>query len=126
VTSFAVGPNTIVAIILGSDVGETSDGLQDTTARFAETRALLEAVEADYLWLDPTSPGVVSGLSEELSVWEVGLATGDLLPVPANSASDVRYRLVLAPPSSPDNPAGQVQFYVGEQLLSERVAVQAS
>jgi serine-type D-Ala-D-Ala carboxypeptidase (penicillin-binding protein 5/6) len=125
VTSFAVGPNEIVAVILGSDVSEATDGSQDTTARFAETRALLDAVKADYLWLDPTSPGVVSGLVEELSVWEVDLASDDLLPVPASSAGDVRYRLVLAPPSAPENQAGEVQFYVGEQLLSERAAVQA-
>jgi D-alanyl-D-alanine carboxypeptidase (penicillin-binding protein 5/6) len=125
VTSFAVGPNEIVAVVLGSDVGEATDGSQDTTARFAETRALLDAVKADYLWLDPTSPGVVSGLVEELSVWEVDLASNALLPVPANSAGDVRYRLVLAPPSAPQGPAGEVQFYVGGQLLSERVALQA-
>ena len=81
-TSFAVGPNRIVAVILGSDVAETTDGSQDNTARFAETRALLDAVKADYLWLDPTSPGVVSGLAEELSVWEVDLATGDLASSP--------------------------------------------
>jgi D-alanyl-D-alanine carboxypeptidase (penicillin-binding protein 5/6) len=125
VTSFAVGPNEIVAVILGSDVAETTEGAQDSTARFAETRALLDAVRADYLWLDPTSPGVVSGLVEELSVWEVDLATNDLLPVPAGSGDEVRYRLVLAPPSDPEVPAGQVQFYVGEQLLSERAALQA-
>jgi D-alanyl-D-alanine carboxypeptidase len=125
VTSFAVGPNQIVAVILGSDVAETTDGSPDNTARFAETRALLDAVKGDYLWLDPTSPGAVSGLAEELSVWEVDLATGDLLPVPASSADEVRYRLVLGPPSDPESPAGQVQFYVGEQLLSERAALQA-
>jgi D-alanyl-D-alanine carboxypeptidase (penicillin-binding protein 5/6) len=125
VTSFAVGPNQIVAVILGSDVAETTEGTQDSTARFAETRALLDAVEADYLWLDPTSPGAVSGLSEELSVWEVDLGTGDLLPVPASGADDLRYRLVLDPPADPESPAGEVQFYVGEQLLSERAALQA-
>jgi serine-type D-Ala-D-Ala carboxypeptidase (penicillin-binding protein 5/6) len=125
VTSFAVGPNQVVAVVLGSDVGEATDGSQDTSARFAETRALLEAVNADYLWLDPTSPGVVSGLAEELSVWEVDLATSDLLPVPASSAGEVRYRLILAPPAAPESPAGQVQFFVGEQLLSERAALQA-
>jgi serine-type D-Ala-D-Ala carboxypeptidase (penicillin-binding protein 5/6) len=118
VTSFAVGPNEIV-------VSEAADGSQDTTARFAETRALLDAVIADYIWLDPRSPGVVSGLVEELSVWEVDLASDALLPVPANSAGDVRYRLVLAPPSAPQSPAGEVQFYVGEQLLSELAALQA-
>lgn len=126
VTSFAIGPNDIVAVILGSDVSEATDGSPDTTARFAETRALLDAVKADYLWLDLRSPGVVSGLVEELSVWEVDLASDALLPVPANSAGDVRYRLVLAPPSAPQSPAGEVQFYVGEQLLSQRAALQAS
>ena len=125
VTSFMVGPNEIVAVILGSDVSEATDGSQDTTARFSETRALLDAVKADYLWLDPKSPGVVAGLVEELSVWDVDLANDALLPVPASSGTDVRYRLVLAPPSVPENPAGEVQFYVGEQLLSERSALQA-
>jgi len=125
VTSFAVGPNEIVAVVLGSAVSEGTDGLQDTTARFAETRALLDAVKADYLWLDPTSPGVVSGLVDELSVWDVDLAGDDLLPVPASSAADIRYRLVLAPPSAAEDPAGEVRFYVGEQLLSERAALQA-
>jgi serine-type D-Ala-D-Ala carboxypeptidase (penicillin-binding protein 5/6) len=125
VTSFAVGPNEVVAVMLGSDVGEATDGSQDTSARFAETRTLLDAVKADYIWLDPTSPGVVAGLAEELSVWEVDLATSDLLPVPASSASEVRYRLILAPPAAPESPAGQVQFFVGEQLLSERAALQA-
>src|SRR5215217_6091902 len=125
VTSFAVGPNKIVAVILGSDVSEATDGSQDTSARFSETRALLDAVKADYLWLDPTAPGIVAGLAEELSVWEVDLANDALLPVPASSGGDVRYRLILAPPSAPENPAGEVQFYVGEQLLSERAALQA-
>src|SRR5215211_2073544 len=125
VTSFMVGPNEIVVVILGSDVSEATDGSQDTTARFSETRALLDAVKADYLWLDPRSPGAVAGLVEELSVWDVDLANDALLPVPASSGTDVRYRLVLAPPSVPENPAGEVQFYVGEQLLSERSALQA-
>src|SRR5215213_11702137 len=125
VTSFAVGPNEIVAVVLGSAVSEGTDGSQDASARFTETRTLLDAVKAEYVWLDPTSPGVVAGLSDELSVWEVHLSTGDLLPVPASSAGEVRYRLVLAPPAAPESPAGQVQFFVGEQLLSERAALQA-
>lgn len=126
VTSFAVGPNDIVAVVLGSEISESSDGFQENSARFADTRALLNAVSADYVWLDPATPGVVPGLVEELSVWDVDLAAGDLLPVPAASAAEIRYRLVLEPPSSPEKPAGQVRFYVGEELLSERSALQLS
>lgn len=124
VTSFAVGPNTVVSVVLGSEIAESADGLQNNTARFADTRAILDAVREEYVWLDPDSPGVVSGLVEELSVWEVDLGTDDLVPVPAANAEEVRYRLVLAPPTEPPNPAGHVQFYVGTRLLSELPALQ--
>ncbi|MBW3633787.1 MAG: serine hydrolase [Chloroflexi bacterium] len=124
VTSFAVGPNTVVSVVLGSEIAESADGLQNNTARFADTRAILDAVREEYVWLDPDSPGEVSGLVEELSVWEVDLGTDDLVPVPAANAEEVRYRLVLAPPTEPPNPAGHVQFYVGTRLLSELPALQ--
>ena len=125
VTSFAIGPNTVVAVVLGSEIAESADGLQDNTARFADTRAILDAVRAEYVWLNPSSPGTVSGLVEELAVWEVDLGTDDLVPVPAANAEEVRYRLVLAPPTEPLGPAGHIQFYVGTRLLSELPALQA-
>jgi D-alanyl-D-alanine carboxypeptidase len=124
VTSFAVGPNDVVAVVLGSEIAESSDGLQDNNARFADTRAILEAVREDYVWLDPASPGAISGLLEELSVWQVNLPPESMLPVPAEATADVRYRLVLAPPAQPQSPAGQIEFYVGTRLLSELPALQ--
>jgi D-alanyl-D-alanine carboxypeptidase (penicillin-binding protein 5/6) len=125
VTSFAVGSNDVVAVVLGSEIAESTDGLQDNNARFADTRSILDAVREDYVWLDPSSPDAVSGLLEELSVWEVALPSESMLPVPAEATADVRYRLVLAPPAEPKRPAGQIQFYVGARLLSELPAVQA-
>ena len=125
VTSFAVGPNDVVAVVLGSEIAESTDGLQDNNARFADTRAILEAVREDYVWLDPASPGAISGLLEELSVWQVDLPSDSMLPVPAEAIVDVRYRLVLAPPAEPQRPAGEIQFYVGTRLLSELPALQA-
>jgi serine-type D-Ala-D-Ala carboxypeptidase (penicillin-binding protein 5/6) len=126
VTSFTIGPNEVVAVVLGSEIEESTDGLQDNSARFADTRAILDAVREDYVWLDPGSPGVVSGLLEELSVWDVDLGTDGLLPVPAENAEEVRYRLILAPPSEPQSPAGHIQFYIGTRLLSELPALQTS
>ena len=126
VTAFAVGPNTVLAVVLGSEVDESSEGVQDNSARFADTRALIDAVNTDYLWLDPASPGVVAGLSDELAVWEVALADNSLLPVPTGGAAELRYRLVLQPPAAPRDPVGNVEFFVGERLLSARPALQAS
>jgi D-alanyl-D-alanine carboxypeptidase (penicillin-binding protein 5/6) len=126
VASYAVGPNEVVAVILGSELSVTADGQQDGSARFADMRSLMQAISDDYVWLDPTAPGVLSGLSDELRVWDVTLGANDLLPVPAAQVAQVRYRLVLGPPSKPQLPAGEVQIYVGDVLLSELPALQAS
>jgi D-alanyl-D-alanine carboxypeptidase (penicillin-binding protein 5/6) len=125
VTAFSVGPNTILAVVLGSEVDESSEGIQDNSARFADTRVLISAVSDSYVWLDPASPGIVAGLSDELSVWEAELVDNALLPVPASAAAELRYRLVLLPPADPDQPVGDVEFFVGERLLSVRPALQA-
>ena len=75
-------------------------------------------------WIDPSQPGVIPGLQEELSVWQVDLPDGVLLPVPADDAAQLRYRLVLTPPATAQEPAGTVQFFVADRLLSQRTAFQ--
>jgi D-alanyl-D-alanine carboxypeptidase (penicillin-binding protein 5/6) len=125
VTSYPVGANTVLAVVLGSELVETADGAQDNTARYADTRALFDAVTSGYAWLDPAAPGIVAGLPEELSVWQVDLPDGILVPVPAGEESRLRYRLVLQPPAAAQEPAGEVQFFVDDRLLSEQTALQA-
>ncbi len=126
VTTFAVGPNEVIAVILGSDALETTEGLQDYSVRFSEMRQVISATSTEYTWLDPATAGGVSGLLEELAVWDVSLDEGGLLPVPTASATQVKYRLVLAPPPDQGSPAGEIHFFVGDQLISTRPAVQAN
>jgi D-alanyl-D-alanine carboxypeptidase (penicillin-binding protein 5/6) len=126
VTSFEVGPNEVIAVVLGSDLIESSDGVQDNSARFQDTRTLLNAVQSEYVWLDPAEPGAIAGLEDELQVWDVSLEESVLLPVPASRAEDIRYRLVLDQPGSQEQPAGEVHFFVDDELLSERFAIQMS
>jgi D-alanyl-D-alanine carboxypeptidase len=125
VTSFDVGPNEVITVVLGSELTETADGGQDNSARYADTRSLIQAVNAEYLWIDPAAPGTVEGLPEEMLVWDVALDEG-LQPVPATEMANLRYRMVLGPPAEPAAPAGDVLFFVGDRLLAERTAMQAS
>jgi D-alanyl-D-alanine carboxypeptidase len=125
VTSYKVGSNDVIAVVLGSELTEDAEGLQDNSARFADTRALMSATSADYIWIDPAEPGRISGLLEELTIWDAGLDDDALLPVPSASADDIRYRLILEPPVEPADPVGKIQFFVGDRLLSERPAIQA-
>lgn len=125
VTTFQMGANNVIAVVLGSEIVEDAEGFQDNSARFDDTRELMTAASADYVWLDPVAPGSVNGLLEELTVWDASLTVGVLLPVPAANAGDVRYRLILDPPVSPADPVGEVQFFIDDRLLSERSAIQA-
>lgn len=125
VTSFAIGPNNVVAVVLGSELRQMPDGGQDNSARYTDTRSLLASLESEYLWLNPADPATVAGLQDELQVWNVVLRDGALVPVPMTQAGEIRYRLILGPPGSPDAAAGAVQFFVGSQLVSEQTAVQA-
>ena len=126
VTSFSVGPNLVIAVVLGSEFTESSDGVQDNSARYEDTRTILAAARDDYVWIDPTAPGNVVGLDDELAIWGTALAQDALLPVPTAAASEVRYRLVLGPPSSSAEAVGEVQFFVGERLISARPTLQAA
>ena len=93
---------------------------------FSDTRALIAAVNQDYVWIDPAAPGQIAGLLDELRVWDVSFANAALLPVPIDRASEVRYRLILEPPAAPQEIAGEVQFFVDDTLLSARPAYQVS
>ncbi len=124
VTAFAIEKNEIITVVLGSDIQESADGAQVNTARFDDTRTLIDAARSDFLWMNPGEPGVISGLTDELAVWDVELTTGDLLPVPAGSASQIRYRVVLSPPGNPQSKVGEVEFYVGDRYLSGLPTIQ--
>jgi D-alanyl-D-alanine carboxypeptidase len=124
VTAFAIEKNEVVTVVLGSDITESADGAQVNTARFDDTRTLIDAARSDYLWMNPAEPGVIAGLSDELAVWDVGLTSGDLLPIPASSASQIQYRVVLSPPGNAQSEVGQVEFYVGDRYLSGLPAFQ--
>jgi D-alanyl-D-alanine carboxypeptidase (penicillin-binding protein 5/6) len=124
VTAFTVDKNEVVTVVLGSDVREAADGAQVNTARFDDTRTLIDAVRSDFLWMNPAEPGVIAGLTDELAVWDVALQSGDLLPVPASSAAKIRYRVVLSPPGNSLSEVGEVEFYVGDRYLSGLPTIQ--
>jgi D-alanyl-D-alanine carboxypeptidase (penicillin-binding protein 5/6) len=125
-TSFDLGPGQIVAVVLGSEFTVDEEGFPDYSQRFADTRTLMSAAESGYVWLDLTSPDTLSGLAEELAVWDVALPEQIQVPVAVQDASQLRYRLRLAPPDSADGSAGELQVYVGDALLLSRATVVAS
>lgn len=125
-TSFDVGPGQIVAVVLGSAYTESEDGFPDYSQRFADTRALMAAASDDFVWLDLSAPDTLSGLAEELAVWDVALPEQVQVPVPVRDASQVRYRLRLSPPDTADGVSGELQLYVGDALVLSRPTVVAN
>lgn len=125
VTSYNVGSNQVVAVVLGSAVEETTEGVQDSTARYDDTRLLMTTVDEDFVWVDPSNPsapGPLTGLREELRVWGVNVGSTAFVPIPAGRDSDVSYRLVLDEDDAAEV-SGEVRFYLDDAILSELPAV---
>jgi D-alanyl-D-alanine carboxypeptidase len=125
VTSYNVGPNQVLTVVLGSDVEENAEGIQDSTARYEDTRLLMATVDEDFVWVDPSNPsapGPLIELRQELQVWGVNVASAAFIPIPAGRDSDVSYRLVLDAGEA-DAISGEVRFYLDDTVLSELDAV---
>ena len=125
-TSFDLGPGQIVAVVLGSAYTEDAEGFPNYSQRFADTRTLMSAAESGFVWLDLTSPDTLTGLTEELAVWDVALPEQIQVPVAIQDTSQLRYRLRLAPPDSAGGDAGELQVYVGDALLLSQPTVVAN
>lgn len=126
ITAVEIGGNRVIATVLGSETVIDEAGVRTSPARFDDVRRLLAAADEDYRWLDPTDGEALAGLSDELAVWETTLPTGPALVVPSGRADELRYRLQLGPAAKPDQPVGQVLFFVGSDFLSERPVLQAA
>lgn len=126
ISAITVGQNLVVTVVLGSPVESAPDGTTESPARFADTRAILDALPNDYRWLNPVQADEIGGLSEELGVWQAALPDGPAIVVPVARVADLRYRLQLGRPDKPDATIGRVLFFVGDTLLSERSVVQAA
>lgn len=126
VSVLKIGSNDIVSVVLGSPLDPSDNGALHSSARFADMRALIAALHADFQWVDPTTPDAFPGLAEELSVWGAYLPETNDVAVPVARAAQARYRLVLGPPSAANAPVGTVLFFVGADLLSERPVLQAT
>ncbi len=125
ITSTWFGANQVITVVLGSDVEQTPENVTISPARFNDVRSILGSLAIDYQWVDPTLPGVIAGLTEELDVWDTRLRPGPAIVVPVGRAEDLRYRLQLEPSAEVDEPVGAVSFYVGSDLLAERAVLQA-
>jgi D-alanyl-D-alanine carboxypeptidase (penicillin-binding protein 5/6) len=112
------GENTVVSVVLGSDLeyGDTSEEGYKVDARWDDFEAIYSRFDTDYTWRaidDETFPG----LSDELSAWGVSLEASGAVVTP-NADGDPRYRLELGPAGQPETEVGRVLFFAGSTVVA--------
>jgi D-alanyl-D-alanine carboxypeptidase (penicillin-binding protein 5/6) len=118
--------NLVVSVVLGSElVVDDATGNLSSPARYADTKVMLAAAAERYEWIDPSAPGAVPGLVDELSAWNAALASPGAIPAPVDRVGELSYRLQLGPPVDPGAPVGTVLFFVGPDMLARRSVEQA-
>jgi serine-type D-Ala-D-Ala carboxypeptidase (penicillin-binding protein 5/6) len=118
----------IIGVVFGSFIEFDQNGIQipETDRRYADMRRLFSQADQDYRWVEVAEAEQMPGLTDELAVWDVQLNNTDPLILPADLATDLRYRLHLQPPGEPGAQVGLVQFYAGSTVVAERPVIQAA
>ncbi len=117
--------NVVISVTLGSEPPVYDEAGTSTDVRFDEMTTIFEALERDYVWLSPTSPGEVAGLEEAMAAWDVALKSGPAMAIPADEVGEIQYRLRLGPPAEPNERVGRVLFFVGSRQIGELALYQA-
>ena len=112
------GENTVISVVLGSDLvyGDSGEEGYKVDARWDDFEAIYNRFDADYTWrtIDDDS---FPGLSEELNAWGVSLkASGSVVLPMANG--DPRYRLELGPAGQAEAEVGRVLFFAGSTVVA--------
>lgn len=112
------GENTVVTVILGSDLEYGGETGYLVDARWDDIDLVLRGMNQDYEWVPLTDTGLLPGLEEELAAWEVELNSTGSIVVPV-SEGDLRYRLELGPPADAETEVGHVLFFAGSTVVAE-------
>jgi len=107
------GRNTVITVVLGSDLAYDANDMIATDGRWADTEAIFNAMDDTFRWVAPAADGVFPGLDEQMAVWGVSMQEPPPIPVPNDPAYAIRYQLVLVPPDG-EKATGRVLLYYGE------------
>ncbi|MGH2548144.1 MAG: D-alanyl-D-alanine carboxypeptidase family protein, partial [Thermomicrobiales bacterium] len=112
------GDNTVVTVVLGSDLeyGDASDEGYRVDARWDDFDSIYTRFGTDYTWrtIDDES---FPGLSDEMNAWGVSLQADGSVVTP-NADGDPRYRLELGPAGQPEAEVGRVLFFAGSTVVA--------
>ena len=118
------GDNTVITVILGSDLEYATDGSgYAVDARWDDVATVRTAMTQDYAWHSLTNSDDITGLSAELSAWSVALDDSNEIVAPVKDGA-FHYRLELGPAGEPNTQVGHVLFFAGSTLIAERSVLQ--
>jgi len=120
------GDNTVITVILGSDLeyGTAEEGYK-VDARWDDIAAVQTAMAQDYAWRSLTNVSDIEGLSAELSAWGVALDDSNEIVAPTNDG-EFHYRLELGPEGDPNSQVGHVLFFAGSTVVADLPVFQAA
>lgn len=126
VLGVTIGSDEVISVVLGSDLESDATTNQTTVdARYDDTRAILDGLRDDYVWVDPSAPSAIDGLADALYAWQVIMKPGPAIVVPAATDQPITFRLRLGPPAPPDQEVGRVLFFAGSEQVGEFPVYQA-
>lgn len=114
------GANLVITVVLGSHLEYDASAriVENQDKRWSDMSAILNAMDKDYRWVSPADDGVMPGLADQMTIWNVGMKDPPMIPAPYDTSRAIRYQLVLVPADGKKQ-AGEVLIYFGKDRVGQ-------
>lgn len=119
------GANRVVIVVMGATMEWDENGVPSVDTRWDDVRSIVTAMDSQFSWTDPSSAGVIPGLSEQLMVWDVTFQDPPAIPVPTAGEINIGFQMQVGPVVSTGEPAGTVFLYYGDTPVGDLPLYQA-
>lgn len=123
------GTNNVIIVVIGAEHSFTET--DETTGtnidkRWDDARAIISAMDTQFTWTAPTADGVLPGLNEQLSVWDVEMQNPPAIPVPNGTDVNIGYQLQIGSPAAPGEQTGALHLFYGDTEVGSLPLYQAA
>lgn len=119
------GANSVVIVVMGATMEWDANGVPSVDTRWDDVRSIVTAMDTQFSWTDPSSAGVIPGLSEQLMVWDVTFQSPPAIPVPSTGDINIGFQMQVGPVVNSGEPAGTLFLYYGDTPVGDLPLYQA-
>jgi D-alanyl-D-alanine carboxypeptidase (penicillin-binding protein 5/6) len=119
------GSNNVIIVVMGATLQYDENSVPIVDTRWDDVNTIISAMDSQFTWTDPSQAGVIPGLSEQMTVWDVSLQNPPAIPLPSGAGVNIAFQMQVGPVVEPGEPAGTLYLFYGDTPVGDLPLYQA-